>query len=147
MNEWALTAAAVIGLASVGALTGLAAFGQAGSDAAKIIPIAGGFATGIAAWFDNKTRAKNYTLAANKIDTGLAEAMASVVDGTDAKFRAATGPLYKVIGEAERELETKRTTEVLETAEDRLKAAELKQQELERKLEDLKKQMSSRPTP
>ena len=71
MNEWSLTAAAVVGLASVGTLTGLAAFGQAGSDAAKMIPIAGGFVTGVTAWFDNKTRAKDYTLAADAIDGAL----------------------------------------------------------------------------
>jgi len=147
MNEWSLSAAAIVGMAFLGTLTGLAAFGQAGSDAAKIIPLAGGFVTGVTAWFDNKTRAKDYTLAADAIDGALAEAMKKVLaaGGTDEKFMAETGVLYTKIYDAERELEKKRKIEAL--TEKRLEAIEKKLEETEKKLnEEIKNRQQGQNT-
>lgn len=140
MNEWAFTAAGVLGLATIGALSGLGAFGQAGSDAAKIIPLAGGFVTGAIAWFDNKKRAKDYTLAADAIDGALAESMKNVLaaGGTDKKFMEETGNLYPKIYDAEIELERKRKIEAW--VEKRLEAVEKKLEDTEKKLnEEIKK--------
>lgn len=143
MNEWSLTAAAVLGLVFIGTLSGLAAFGQGGSDAAKIIPLAGGFATGVTAWFDNKTRAKEYTLAADKIDGALAKAMAAVaVDGTDKTIRYETSKLYTAIYDAERELEKKRKIEAL--TEERLRAAEEGLKGTEQKLNNVIKELQKK---
>ena len=66
LNEWGVVAAGIISLAVVGSLAGLGAFSLAGSDAAKILPLAGGFTAGAAALWDNKTRAAAYTHAANE---------------------------------------------------------------------------------
>jgi hypothetical protein len=105
-NEWGFTAAGVTALAIVGSLTGLAAFGLAGSDAAKILPLAGGFVGGAAALWDNKARAAAYTVAANKIDTALAAAKDGLSSDT---YRAKAGELQKAITSAKIELETKRS--------------------------------------
>ncbi len=74
MNRWAIYAGAVIGLASVGALAGLGAFGQAGSDAAKIIPLAGSFAGGVVAFLHSDEKSKAYDEAARTVREGLKNA-------------------------------------------------------------------------
>ena len=118
-NEWGLYTAGVVGLAVVGSLAGLAAFNQAGSDAAKIIPLVGGFVSGVSAVFDNKEKAAAYTAAANDIDSALAEARASV---KTAGYWLAANTLYKKITTTKNSLEVKRST--FADVQDRLKKAE-----------------------
>lgn len=133
INEWALTFAGVLAVASVGALTGLAAFGAASSDAAKIIPIAGGFTSGVISFMDNKRRAKNYTEAANEIEKALSLAEQEI-DGTPEKFKSARPKLHKAISDQEVLLETKR----IELTESQQEIDQLKEKmkDMERKLED-----------
>lgn len=118
-NEWGLYTAGVVGLAVVGSLAGLAAFNQAGSDAAKIIPLVGGFVSGVSAVFDNKGKAAAYTEAANTIDSALAEARASV---KTAEYRPAANTLYGKVTTAKNSLEIKRST--FADVQERLKKAE-----------------------
>lgn len=124
LNEWGVMAAGIIALAVVGSLTGLAAFNQAGSDAAKIIPLAGAFTAGAAALWDNKGRASAYTLAANAIDTALS---AAGKDLTKANYTRNAETLHQAITKAKNELETKRSEfanidERLKNAEENIKA-------------------------
>ena len=118
-NEWGLYTAGVVGLAVVGSLAGLAAFNQAGSDAAKIIPLVGGFVSGVPAVFDSKEKAAAYTAAANDIDSALAVARSSV---KSAGYRPAANALYDKITTAKNSLEIKRST--FADVQDRLKKAE-----------------------
>ncbi len=133
INEWALTFAGVLAVASVGALTGLAAFGATSSDAAKIIPIAGGFTSGVISFMDNKRRAKNYTEAANEIEKALSLAEQEI-DGTPEKFKSARPKLIKAISDQEVSLETKR----IELTESQQEIDQLKEKmkSMEIKLED-----------
>lgn len=119
LNEWGVMAAGIVALTVVGSLTGLAAFSQAGSDAAKIIPLAGAFTAGAAALWDNKARAGAYTHAANSIDTALAT-YSKGVTGTNYREKAAA--LHEAITSAKNELETKRSE--FANIEERLKKAE-----------------------
>jgi hypothetical protein len=119
LNEWGVITAGVMGLAVVGSLAGLAAFSLAGSDAAKILPLAGGFVAGSAALWDNKSRAAAYTDAANQIDTALAVARKTVTATT---YRGKGAELQEAITRAKNELETKRSEFAM--IEERLKKAE-----------------------
>jgi hypothetical protein len=119
LNEWGLMAAGIVALAVVGSVTGLAAFNQAGSDAAKIIPLAGGFVAGAAALWDNKARAAAYTHAARIIDEALSDARKGL---TATNYRQKAETLQEKITEAKNELEEKRSE--FGTLEERLNKAE-----------------------
>lgn len=124
LNEWGMMAAGIVALAVVGSVTGLAAFNQAGSDAAKIIPLAGGFIAGAAALWDNKARAAAYTHAANVIDNALSQAREGL---SRTNYRQKAETLQGAITGAKNELEQKRTEfgaleERLHKAEQEIKA-------------------------
>ena len=136
LNEWGLTAAALIALAGAGAITGLAAFGATASDAYKIIPLAGGFIAGSAAWFDNKKRAKDYTEAANSIMNAVGTSEGTVTSPpTASSFSSASKALYDAIVKVQNDLENKRN-EQLGTADVQELTSLLKNQT--KALEDLK---------
>lgn len=71
INRWAIWWGGILGLASIGALAGLAAFGSAGSDAAKIIPLAGSFVGGSITFSQNDEIAAAYDEAAVRIQDAL----------------------------------------------------------------------------
>lgn len=119
LNEWGVMAAGVVALAVLGSVTGLAAFNRASSDAARIIPLAGGFTAGAAALWDNKARAAAYTEAANTIDKALSAARKGLVTTS---YKQKAEALKETITTAKTDLETKRSE--LATIEERLKKAE-----------------------
>ena len=110
MNRWFVYLAGTLALASLGTVSGLAAVGSGASDAAKLIPIAGGFAGGFFGLLNNDEKAAAYTVAANEIAKArkiAQEALKSVTRDAQT-FLNAKVTLYNQITDAKTELETKR---------------------------------------
>lgn len=82
VNRWSIFVGTTIALASVGALTGLYAFGEAASHAAKIIPIAGTFAGSVIAYLSNDAKADAYEDARYEIGKARARAEATILPAT-----------------------------------------------------------------
>ena len=73
INRYAIWVGGIAALASVGALAGLAAFGLAGSDAAKIIPLAGTFVGGSIIFSQSDQKAIAYDQAAMDVADAINE--------------------------------------------------------------------------
>lgn len=108
LNEWWIYFAGTLGLASLGATGGIAATGHGAAEAAKIIPIGGGFLSGFMGLLNNSAKAQAYTEAANAISEALAEA-AENVSGNSPPYKTAKATLYKKIAKAKNDLEIKRS--------------------------------------
>ena len=96
-------------MASVGALTGLYAFGEAASDAAKIIPIAGTFVGSVIAYLSNDVKADAYEDARFGLRHARVEAEAKITPvpgvGRDiGKYNEAQSELNKKIYDIELKL-------------------------------------------
>lgn len=109
VNRWGIFVGATIALASVGALTGLYAFGEAASDAAKIIPIAGTFVGSVIAYLSNEVKADAYEDARFDLRHARVEAEAKILPasgvGRDvSKYNAAQSELNKKIYDIELKL-------------------------------------------
>ena len=89
VNRWGIFVGTTIALASVGALAGLYAFGQAGSHYAKIIPFAGTFVGSVIAALSNDVKADAYEDARYEMGEARALAEATVLP-TNAIGRAAS---------------------------------------------------------
>ncbi len=79
VNRWSIFVGTTIALGSIGALTGLYAFGHAASDAAKIIPIAGTFAGSLIAYLSNDAKADAYEDARYEVGRARSEAEAEIL--------------------------------------------------------------------
>jgi hypothetical protein len=102
INRWGMNVGITVGLAGVGALTGLAAFGQAASDWAKIIPILGTFVGGVIAALTNELKADAYEDARLEIGKARKDAEQLIVPigqtGRDAtKYNEAQSKLNRSI--------------------------------------------------
>ena len=115
LNRNAIWVGGVIALASVGVLGGLAAFGEAGSDAAKIIPFAGTFLAGVLALSNNKALAEAYIEAAKAVNDALATANSKIhnnpggIGRNATAYGPATAELLDAVLKADNELERQRT--------------------------------------
>ena len=103
VNRWGIFVGTTIALASVGALTGLYAFGQAASDYAKVIPIAGTFVGGVIASLTNDATADAYADAQSDVRKARDEAEATVKPANttgraELKYHDAQNELHKKLG-------------------------------------------------
>jgi hypothetical protein len=106
LNRWSLVVGVTIGLASVGALTGLNAFGQAGSDWAKIIPILGAFSGGLISYLSNDAKADAYEDARIELRAARTQAEATVSPNDQtahdaSRYNAAANALRQKVYEIE----------------------------------------------
>ena len=90
----------VAALASVGALAGFSALGHTSSDAYKIIPLVGAFASGLLAFSKNDVLYEAYEVAGMKIDQALRSAEDKLVPGTPTAYREAASTLRRDVGSA-----------------------------------------------
>lgn len=129
LNEWALAAGVIIGLASVATLASLAVFGQAGSDAAKLIPIAGTFLGGAIAYGNSQPKADAYLEATERLRKALSRWSLNEngqLTRSTGTYLAAAGALRSEIPAVEAELSQK----LREASNpDARKAAQLKESE------------------
>ena len=110
LNRWSIYFATIIGSGAASSLIGLNTFGNAGSDAAKAIPIAGSFITGLTALMNNKQKADAYTRAAEKVRVAIVEARKQ----KPGSYGAAAATLYESTAKAQNELERYRSELVQE---------------------------------
>ena len=99
MNRYAIWTSGAIALGAVGSLAGLAAFSLAGSDAAKIIPLATGFVGGLFGLAQNSGKADAYTKATGDISNGLkmADGRIQQTGRNEESYRTATRVLLASI--------------------------------------------------
>ena len=90
----------VLALASAGALVGLAAFGHAGSDPSKIIPIAGTFIAGLLGYSKNDALYEAYQTAEAKIDTSIRHAAKIAQPKSSPAYQEASALLRDEVGRA-----------------------------------------------
>lgn len=100
LNKNVIWVGGAVALASVGALTGFAAFGTTSSDAYKIIPIAGTFLAGLLGFSKNDAKYEAYQAAETKIDQAIRRAKDRVMEQSNTAYREATGTLLREVGSA-----------------------------------------------
>ena len=107
MNRYAIWVSGAIALGAVGSLAGLAAFSLAGSDAAKIIPLAAGFVGGLFGLSQNSGKADAYTKATEGISNALVKANGIIrqTGRTEVSYGAAEGILVESISKSQIDLD------------------------------------------
>lgn len=100
LNRNIIWVGGAVALASVGVLTGLAAFGSTSSDAYKIIPIAGTFLAGLLGFSKNDVKYEAYQTAEIKIDQAIRRAKDRVMEPSNTAYREATSTLMREVGSA-----------------------------------------------
>jgi hypothetical protein len=149
-NRWWIYVAGIVGLGTVGASAGLAAAAAATTTIA-LLSIGGGFATGVTATLDNSDLAQIYTIAAQNIDSAIADADTHLKVSAPEKNRyadqvackAALDHLHNQVSDARKLLEGSRTN----TAQGALQRAAAQQQALQQAAAQFAQTDPSVPTP